>query len=157
MKTIYLRYSKQKTFTSKLVSWWTGGWPSHVEFVTGPGQYLGSDIDTGVATVDDKYYSQFPLGKEEYYKIEVTESQYNLIFSFLKQQMGKKYDSWALVGNIFRRNWQVNEKWFCSELIASAFNYAGKSIINYKTNRVTPLDLLKQSIFTKCEKKDLKF
>ena len=155
MKNIILRFTKQDTISSKLVSFWTGGWPSHVEFVLDIDKYLGSDIDTGVAIVDNEYYNQFNLVKEEYYKIEVTETQHDTILIFLKSQLGKKYDIIALIGNMFRRNWQQTDKWFCSELVAAAFESGNIPIINYKTNRVTPLDLLKSSALAICSKHDI--
>lgn len=34
---------------------------------------------------------------------------------WLKNQLGKKYDWTALFGIYFRRNWQEDDKWFCSE------------------------------------------
>lgn len=34
---------------------------------------------------------------------------------WLRAQLGKKYDWSALFGIYFRRNWQEDDKWFCSE------------------------------------------
>ena len=34
---------------------------------------------------------------------------------WLTRQVGKGYDWTALVGFAFRRDWQLTDKWFCSE------------------------------------------
>lgn len=154
---IYLRFSKAKTFASWLVSTWTGQWPSHCEFVVDHGKYLGSDIDTGVAYVDDEYYKDVEFSRDEYYKIMVTASEKEAIMMHAESMLGKEYDTWALIGNMFRRNWQETKKWFCSELIAYAFDKGGRLLIRDRTNRVTPGDLLLSTLLIQCKKEDIKF
>jgi len=151
---VYLRFSSAKTFASWLVATWTGTWTSHVEFVVSEGQYLGSDMETGVAFVDDQYYIDTHLKREEYVKVKVTQEQYDIIYQYARSQIGKDYDTWALIGNLFRRNWQETKKWFCSELIAKSFKEAGYPLMNYRTNRITPLDLLKSPLLVSCSKEE---
>lgn len=154
---VYLRFSSSKTFASWLVSMWTGDWPSHVEFVIDDNEYLGSDIDVGVQKVTDKYYENNTFKKIEYYKISVTKDQHEHIYQIANSQLGKGYDTWALIGNLFSRNWQKSNSWFCSELISYCFQIAGKPLVNKKTNRITPGDLLISPLLIHCNKKDLIF
>lgn len=54
-------------------------------------------------------------------------------------QLGKPYDYWAVLGLGLRRNWQDDEAWFCSELIAWAFAQAGHPLFRQDAlRRVTP-------------------
>lgn len=154
---IYLRFSSSKTFASWLVSTWTRTWPSHVEFVIDNNEYLGSDIDIGVQKVTDKYYKNNIFEKIEYYKISVTKDQHDQIYQIANNQLGKSYDTLALIGNLFNRNWQESDKWFCSELISYCFQLAGKPLVNEKTNRITPGDMLLSSLLIQCNKEDLIF
>jgi uncharacterized protein YycO len=153
MKRIYLRFTNSKSIASTLVEWWTRHWASHVDIVIGYGRYLGSDIKTGVAIIGDEDY----LNRIEFYYVEVTEEQYNKFMEIAHAQVGKDYDTWALVGNMFRRNWQETDKWFCSELIAYCFNQCGFMLTYSKTNRVTPVDLIRNPILKPCDVSDIIF
>ena len=139
MRRIYLRFTNSNSIASKLVEWWTGHWASHVDIVVGRGSYIGSDILTGVAIIGDEDY----INRTEFYYVEVTEDQYFKFMRIAYSQLGKDYDTWALVGNMFRRNWQQTDKWFCSELIAHCFQQCGAIVTYSKSNRVTPADLIR--------------
>lgn len=57
-------------------------------------------------------------------------------------QVGKPYDYTALLGLALRRNWQAEDAWFCSELIAWAFMQAGEPLFRAEClRRVTPQHL----------------
>jgi hypothetical protein len=57
-------------------------------------------------------------------------------------QVGKPYDYTALLGMALRRNWQADDAWFCSELIAWAFEQAGEPLFRAEClRRVTPQHL----------------
>ena len=154
MKKIHLRFSDAPTFTSKLIKLWTGCWCSHVEFVVGIDKFLGSDIVTGVALVGDEYYDNNPINREKFYSIIVTDTQYDIVLRSANNELGKKYDLLALLGNVVRRDWENPEKWFCSELVAHCFKVADHPLLNYDTNRITPLDLLKSPIVVECTKEE---
>jgi uncharacterized protein YycO len=62
-----------------------------------------------------------------------------------RSQIGKGYDWTALFGIGLHRDWQEDDKWFCSELVAWACAQAGKPIINKETYRVVPQDVLEVS------------
>ena len=57
-------------------------------------------------------------------------------------QFGKPYDYTAMMGLALRRNWQEDDAWFCSELIAWAFEQAGEPLFRADClHRVTPQHL----------------
>lgn len=54
-------------------------------------------------------------------------------------QVGKPYDWTAIAGFLVRRDWQKNDRWFCSELVAWAFQCAGKPLFRSDAmHRITP-------------------
>ena len=57
-------------------------------------------------------------------------------------EIGKPYDFTALVGLALRRDWQDCDAWFCSELIAWAFEATGQPLLRAEVvRRVTPQHL----------------
>jgi uncharacterized protein YycO len=57
-------------------------------------------------------------------------------------QVGKPYDLTALFGWLSGRDWQEEDKWFCSELVAWAFDQAGSPLFRDGVlSRVTPQNL----------------
>lgn len=59
-----------------------------------------------------------------------------------RTQLGKGYDTSAVTGLALRRNWQDDDSWFCSELIAWAAQAAGAPLFRPESlYRVTPQHL----------------
>ena len=57
-------------------------------------------------------------------------------------QIGKRYDYSAIVGLWLHRDWQDERRWFCSELIAWAFQEAGEPLFRPDAaRRITPQHL----------------
>lgn len=63
------------------------------------------------------------------------------VINAARGQIGAPYDWGGVVGIGFRRRWQDDDAWFCSELIAYAFAQAGEPIVRVDNYRVTPRDL----------------
>jgi hypothetical protein len=65
-------------------------------------------------------------------------------FAWALMQAGKSYDFSAICGIALDRNWRDSRRWFCSELIAAAFEAVGSPLLNPSANvwRITPRDLL---------------
>lgn len=58
------------------------------------------------------------------------------------EQIGKPYDWTAVLGLGLRRDWQEPDAWFCSELVAWAFDAAGQALFRPDSlRRVTPQHL----------------
>lgn len=57
-------------------------------------------------------------------------------------QLGKPYDFTAVIGLGLHRDWQEDDAWFCSELVAWAFEKAGEPLFRAEVlRRVTPQHL----------------
>lgn len=77
-------------------------------------------------------------------KFTVTKEQKQIILDTMRSQIGKKYDFRAIFGMPFKRDWQEDDCWFCSELIAYAFDKAGVPLVSKNAvHRVTPEDIWK--------------
>lgn len=63
------------------------------------------------------------------------------VIAAARAQIGAPYDWGGVVGIGFRRRWQADDSWFCSELIAAAFEHAGEPIVRGAASRITPRDL----------------
>ena len=65
-------------------------------------------------------------------------------FNWATTQLGKPYDFTALFGLALDRNWREDDSWFCSELVAAAFEAVGAPLFNLSTPvyRITPRDIL---------------
>lgn len=56
-----------------------------------------------------------------------------------RSQVGKPYDLTALFGLLMHRDWQEEDRWFCSELVAWAFAQGGSPLFRSEAlHRVTP-------------------
>lgn len=59
----------------------------------------------------------------------------------LYKQIGSKYDWLGLFGIPFIRNWQKENRWFCSELVEHVLRVGGLAGFRYLPYRITPRDL----------------
>ena len=65
-----------------------------------------------------------------------------LIIATAAGQLGKPYDYSAILGLGLHRDWQEEDAWFCSELVAWAFHQAGEPLFRAEClRRVTPQHL----------------
>jgi uncharacterized protein YycO len=81
--------------------------------------------------------------------IKLLPQQREQILNFLNQQLGKAYD-WKAVINVlnYKRDWRENDKWFCSELVARAFEIAGIRLLNKPCGRITPADVVSSPLLS---------
>ena len=57
---------------------------------------------------------------------------------WLLDQLGKPYD-WSAIWSWFgSRDWQEEDSWFCSELVARAAEAGNRRVVYAETARVTP-------------------
>ena len=71
------------------------------------------------------------------------EGDYNLmqVKEFLTAQLGKKYDFRAIFRFLSRRPMPADDRWFCSELVISAFAAGGLDLLNGPASELSPRDL----------------
>jgi uncharacterized protein YycO len=131
----------EDSFASKLIRYFTNSEFSHVDLVMPDGGLLGARLDGGVQIRPDNYAKFTKLAR---FNIDLPADTAAKLFIFATAQVGKKYDSSGII-NFFtqNRNWREDDSWFCSELIAAAFEHAGYPLFNpfVVAERITPRDL----------------
>lgn len=138
---IKILFSTNDKIGSKLIRAGTWSKYSHCDILTEHGSVVGAVPFKGVIEYDP---AERTTGKHE---IKVVEGvSYHEVLSNVYSQMGKSYDWLGVIGVPFHRDWQRDDKWFCSELIAWALEKSGKPVILKRTNRVTPQDLLESPL-----------
>jgi hypothetical protein len=138
---IKLLFSDTETLVSKLIKLVTGSKYSHVEFVSYEHTPKITLIGSGFGGV-----KSIPLDK----RLEVANNlacyemdcNYYDFLKIIKSQSGKKYDYMALLGFLFKRNWQDPDRWFCSELVLTCYNDITNSSELTQTWSVSPQDLI---------------
>lgn len=112
--------------SSLLIRLFTRSRYSHVAIVIDKGMVLEATAKDGVTLC---LLSDF---KRRYSQIEFATIDGD--FEVGMKQLGKKYDWLSVVGIFFRKNWNNNNRWFCSELIAECSDVFRRNRIS----RVTP-------------------
>ena len=132
---ITLQFSTTRHISSYMIRAFTWSWASHVDFVLPDGKLLGAlATHNGV-----KVHSPFEYSRSEQYIIDAPDS----VIDFAMTQVDKPYDWAGILGIVTRnRNWEDDNKWFCSELVAWSFKQAGCPLLNENSYRITPRDLL---------------
>jgi uncharacterized protein YycO len=62
-------------------------------------------------------------------RVECTWEQEEKFYAFLESQIGKKYDFAGILGFGLSANLECKDRWFCSELIFAAAQYAGIELL----------------------------
>ena len=152
MVRAYVLASKGISLTSRLIRWWQWGFPyTHIAYCFD----LSDPTDPTVVEawwggVRKGWFSEVHTPGTEFavYSVKVSEAQKELIEIFLKDQLGKKYD-WLGILGFPLRNWRLERKtrWFCSELVFTAFQRAGVELLkNTHPSEVSPRLFLKSPL-----------
>lgn len=73
--------------------------------------------------------------------VDFPSSNPEAVLASASAQIGAPYDWGGVLGLGFRRRWQEDDSWFCSELVAHAFLEAGEPLVRVDSWRITPRDL----------------
>lgn len=104
--------------------------------------YEASGIHGVRVTTLDEFKS-----RGEYQIVDINLPDEQSAFLWVRSQLGKKYDWSGIFSIIFqRKNWQKEDKWYCSEFAAKASEIGGLKLIRDGVNGVTPRDLWVQNI-----------
>lgn len=133
MGKVWLRFITDPGISSWAIRWFTWSEWSHVDLVLRDGRFLGARIDGGVRIRPHDYITPSVF---RYAYVEVPDPR--RIYGWATSQIGKPYDWRAIAGFLPRANWHNPHAWFCSELVAGAFEQARQPIIDAETSRVTP-------------------
>ncbi|MHB8484226.1 MAG: hypothetical protein ACYDCM_00645 [Candidatus Acidiferrales bacterium] len=118
----------------------TRSWASHAEFIDVTAQVtLGARCAGGVKIR--------PCAKDHYSRVEQFIADGIMrAYAWALTQAGKPYDFSAITGIALDRNLHDESRWFCSELVAVAFEKAGYPLLSTRPSaapwRITPRDLL---------------
>lgn len=136
-----LRFSRGAGLPGAIVRMATWSWCSHVGFKLDDGRVLDATPEAGVSIRNAK-----DDASTRYFHIDSTwlgQIERERLLAFAMAQIGKPYDWLAIVGFGLRRDWHDDDAWFCSELVAGAFAYAGRPLLQADhLDRITPRDLL---------------
>lgn len=120
-----------KTLISKLIRWQTRSQYSHVAIVLDDGSILESWHKGGVQHNKDLSVRHSKGTVIDLYDIVVTKEQETKIISFFTKQLGKKYD-FKMVLRFLTHGSEaggIKYRWFCSEIVFAAFQYAGINLL----------------------------
>lgn len=145
MPNIKLQFSAQNKIGSMLIRWRDWSDYSHVDTVLSNGSLLGARGD-GV-----KVRAPYKTSKKLIICIYVTEQQEKDYYTALFSQIGKKYDYAGIIGFVANRDWQEDNKWFCSELVMYCLMKAGIKILNVEhLNRITSQHMILSTLLNRC-------
>lgn len=145
--SIVLQFSAQHDIGSNLIEWFSQGIYSHVDTVLATGGLLGarSDVVGGApAGVQLRAPDYAPFVRKLVVTLPCLQNVENDFYSFVLSQIDKPYDSTAIVAFAFGRDWQEEDSWFCSELVAAGLCKSGyfPFKLSAPANKITPDALL---------------
>lgn len=117
---------------------------SHCDLVTCTGTLIGAVAFSGVK----EYPFAERLAEATHTQLFEVDADAAALEAAARGQLGKGYDWLACLGVGLHRDWRSPNRWFCSELIAWAFERAGQPLVNplVYINRVTPETLLRSPL-----------
>lgn len=143
MKFIYLSTEKLSP-VSAIIRYGTRCQWSHAGFFDNEDRsFLSAQLRGGV---QKRYTNPFAgEAKETYSAVQLFSAPgIDEAYQWAMTQIGKPYDWRAILGIAASENWHDGEDYFCSELVASAFEEIGRALLNPSAQlwRITPRDLL---------------
>lgn len=138
MESIQLLFSTTRHPFSGLIRAATWSRWSHVALVAGP-HVIEAVALGGVRQVSRGYALQ---RASEHCLVDLPAHNAQAIIDAARSQIGKPYDWTAVAGLGLHRDWQEDDAWFCSELVAWAADQAGESWFRPEAlRRITPQHL----------------
>ncbi len=118
---VKFHFYEGKSRISKLIKWRTRGKYSHVAVEIG--DKVIEAWNGKVRLTTDKMKLHTPNTPITTICLEVSDTLGRGWESFLLDQVGKKYDFWAIMSFIGTGSRQNSKRWFCSELANTFFDY----------------------------------
>jgi hypothetical protein len=147
-RRIYYQFSTSRGVGSWFIRWFTWSEFSHVDLVEPDGWLLGARLFANHAPSGKGGVQRRPPEYVKFTKtlrvcIEVTQTQYETFWAEAHRQIGKKYDWLAVFGFLFKKDWQNQDRWFCSEFGLWVAVQAGVRMLNLsRIDRCSPELLL---------------
>ena len=132
MKTIPVIFAKNSKPISLLIRLWTWSRWSHVGIITQDGLSVIESVGgKGVIITPLHEFKARYTAYEECHLPCISETA---VYQAIRGEIGKPYDMSAIFGIVFRRDWDKQDAWFCSELVAHASGIFRTKMIK----RITP-------------------
>jgi hypothetical protein len=103
MGVITLQFVTSDALLSQAIRLFQRSWMSHVDSMMADGRLLGAQNVGGVQTRPPNYGK---LSRAERVNIMVTDAQEKVYWDFLREQVGKPYDTLAIVAFALDRDWR---------------------------------------------------
>ncbi|HUZ33938.1 MAG TPA: hypothetical protein VMV19_17800 [Xanthobacteraceae bacterium] len=145
---IVLQFVKQDNLPSDLIAYFShGAGFSHVDAVMLDGRLLGArhDVRSGIpAGVQIRPPNYADFARTLRVTLPATDAQVRAFWDFLELQIGKPYDTEAILGFVVGRDWRKPNAWICSEADGAALESVDWFPHDLATpaNKLTPDDLL---------------
>lgn len=108
---------------------------SHCAIIDGD-DVIESKIPQGVIR---RPLREFIKNCSEYKIVTFQVESRDAVIKAANSQLGKPYDYFAVIGMVFRRDWQDKNRWFCSEFVVYALSEGGYTVFRKeRLSRVTP-------------------
>lgn len=143
MEQVYLVFCNSKLPLSPVIRAVTWGRWSHVALLVDAATVIEA---TGADGVHATPLSKLMERSTEFciVEVDVPRGTSDPIKAAIRSQLGKDYDWWGIAGLSIRRDWQDPANWWCSELVAWAFQQGGAPLFRADAlHRITPHDLWK--------------
>ncbi len=146
---IQIMFTTSNSPSSWLIRLFTWSKWSHVEYVFG--EWVIGAVELQGVRKEPLDLMKLRCSRWEIYEFEgdnvgMAKTMHSII--------GLPYDYSAILGIVFRRNWEESLRWFCSEAIVWAARQNGVNLIADAKHRVTPRDLSISQLLTKVDQSD---
>lgn len=132
MASITLQFCAFDSIMGEMIDWFTQGLVGHVDAVMPDGSLLGAQHEAGlggklagVQIRPGNYGDTSGMRHRMRVTFVCGDVEANAFYDFLQSQIGKPYDTTAILAFVADRDWRRPEAWFCSELQAAALEHAG--------------------------------
>jgi uncharacterized protein YycO len=131
-----------KGVVSDLIRWQTRGQYSHVAWLLPTGRVIESHFVGGVQISESPFVLNGINADFDVFSVKcLTGVQCASISSFLRRQIGRKYDYLGIIRFLAGINRDNENRWFCSELVAEACELAGRPLLKTDAWKISPESL----------------
>ena len=124
--------------TGWVIRAWTWAEYAHVGFTLADGRVLDATPQLGVAV-----HTPLHMPRLAEFRVDAPPEVLRAAVAYAGSQLGKPYDWRAVLGIGLHQDWRCEDRWFCADLVAAAFERAGYPLLHADhLGRVTPRDLL---------------
>jgi uncharacterized protein YycO len=112
---------------SALIRWQTRSCYSHAALLLPDGETIVEAWQGAGVRIKRKFRD---WSNVDSFDVHMTTHQWGRVMDFAVSQIGKPYDYRQVIRFVTRTRSKPNDRWFCSELVAAAFNHAGMPLLH---------------------------